>query len=142
VDDGFALALFPGLGHWLGWAGRTLPMLWVSIESFRYYLLLRRRLRLGLADPVLANRFLLWAIWAAAVFLNLSADPAARLAYAISAGMGGGELSAEIAAPIVLVTISVTMALGAVSAVTLFLTFFATESYRRWVESGSTSRTG
>jgi hypothetical protein len=139
VDDGFALALFPGLGHWLGWAGRTLPMLWVSIESFRYYLLLRRRLRIGLADPVLVNRFLLWAIWAAAVFFNLSADPVARLAYAMSAGTWGGEVVAEIAAPVILVTISVTMFLGAVSAATLFLTFFATQSYRRWIETGSAS---
>jgi hypothetical protein len=142
VQEGFALTLFPGLGHWLGWAGRTLAMLWVSVESFRYYLMLRRRLRLGLTDPVLTNRFLLWAIWAAAVFFNLSADPVARLAYAFSAGTRSGAVVPEIAAPIVLVTISVTMVLGAVSAVTLFLTFFATESYRRWVESGSTSRTG
>jgi hypothetical protein len=117
-------------------------MLWVSVESFRYYAMLRRRLRLGLTDPVLTNRFLLWAIWAAAVFLNLSADPVARLAYAVSAGTRGGAVVPEIAAPIVLVTISVTMVLGAVSAVTLFLTFFATEGYRRWVESGSASRTG
>ena len=140
VNDGFVLALFPGLGHWLGWAGRTLPMLWVSIEAFRYYALLRRRLRLGLADPVLTNRFLLWGIWAATVFLNLSADPVARVAYAVSAGTSGGEVVAEIAAPIILVTISVTMALGAVSAVTLFLTFFATRSYRRWIEASSATR--
>jgi len=140
MDDGFALALFPGPGHWLGWAGRTLPMLWLSIESFRYYALLRRRLRLGLADPVLTNRFLLWGIWAAAVFLNLSADPVARVAYAVSAGTGVGELVAETATPIILVTILVTMALGAVSVVTLFLTFFATRSYRRWIEASSPSR--
>jgi hypothetical protein len=114
-------------------------MLWVSIEAFRYYALLRRRLRLGLADPVLTNRFLLWGIWAAAVFLNLSADPVARVAYAVSSGTSSGEVVTEIAAPIVLVTISVTMALGAVSAVTLFLTFFATRSYRRWIEGSSAS---
>jgi hypothetical protein len=32
-------------------------------------------------------------------------------------------------------TIVVTMLLGAVSAVTLFLTFFPTPAYRRWLES-------
>jgi len=140
VNEGFALVLFPGVGHWLGWAGRTLVMLWVSVESFRYYALLRRRLRLGLTDPVLTNRFLLWGIWAAAVFLNLSADPVARVVYAVSAGTTSGELVPEIAAPVVMVTISVTMVLGAVSAVTLFLTFFATQSYRRWIEEGSASQ--
>ena len=51
--------IFPGAGHWLGWAGRTGAMLWVAIESFRYYGQQRRRLRIGLADPILSNRFLL-----------------------------------------------------------------------------------
>jgi hypothetical protein len=36
---------------------------WVFAESLRYYLLLRRRERLDLADPVLVNRFLLFAVW-------------------------------------------------------------------------------
>jgi hypothetical protein len=140
IHERFALVVIPGLGHWLGWAGRTLPMLWVSIESFRYYTMLRRRLRLGLADPVLTNRFLLWAIWAAAVFLNLAADLLARVAYVVAVGTTSGEVIAESAAPIVMVTISITMVLGAISAVTLFLTFFATDGYRRWLEARSASR--
>jgi hypothetical protein len=140
LHEHFALVVIPGLGHWLGWAGRTLPMLWVSVESFRYYTLLRRRLRLGLADPVLTNRFLLWAIWAAAVFLNLSADLVARVAYVVASGTSSGEVVAEIAAPIVTAAISITMVLGAISAVTLFLTFFAAESYRRWLEARSASQ--
>lgn len=140
--DGFALVLFPGPAHWLGWAGRTFVMLWVSVESFRYWILLRRRLRLGLADPVVTNRFFLWAVWAAAVFLNLSSDLVARVAYAVSAGTTQGEVVAEIAAPLVMVTIPVTMALGAISAVTLFLTFFATEGYRHWLEARSPATSG
>lgn len=137
VHEGFALVILPGLGHWLGWAGRTFAMLWVSVESFRYYLLLRRRLRLGLADPVVVNRFLLWAIWAGAVFLNLASDLAARLAYVRLAGTSVGEVVPEVAAPLVMITIFVTMILGAISAVTLFLTFFATERYRSWVAARS-----
>ena len=35
--------------------------------------------------------------------------------------------------PIIFSTILVTMVLGAISASTLFLTFFPTEGYRRWV---------
>ena len=41
--------------------------LWVFLESFRYFALLRRRRRLGLADPVITNRFLLFAIWTGGV---------------------------------------------------------------------------
>lgn len=35
---------------------------WTAAESLRYWGLLRRRLVLGLADPLVANRFLLWAL--------------------------------------------------------------------------------
>jgi hypothetical protein len=35
---------------------------WSGLESLRYYRLLRRRMLLGLADPVVVNRFLLWGV--------------------------------------------------------------------------------
>ena len=38
---------------------RGLGFAWAGIESARYWLQLRRRQRLGLADPLLVNRFLL-----------------------------------------------------------------------------------
>ena len=49
---------------WVGvsvvlWTG---AWFWTSGESLRYYAMLRRRLRLGLADPVVANRFFLWGM--------------------------------------------------------------------------------
>jgi hypothetical protein len=34
--------------------------LWLAVESFRYWGLLRKRTALGLADPMVCNRFLLW----------------------------------------------------------------------------------
>jgi hypothetical protein len=64
--EGFAPVMFAGVGHWIGWAGRTAAALGIAFESFRYWRMLRRRLRLGLADPVVTNRFLLWGIWARA----------------------------------------------------------------------------
>ncbi len=36
--------------------------LWTSVESFRYHRMLMRRHALGLADPVVCNRVLLWAL--------------------------------------------------------------------------------
>jgi hypothetical protein len=35
---------------------------WTGIEGARYHRMLRRRLALGLAEPIVANRFLLWAL--------------------------------------------------------------------------------
>ena len=40
----------------------TIAWLWASGESLRYYAMLRRRVKLGLADPVVMNRFLLWGV--------------------------------------------------------------------------------
>jgi len=50
--------------HWTAWlvAPFLLAMAWTGIESLLYASRLRRRLALGLADPVVCNRFLLWAI--------------------------------------------------------------------------------
>jgi hypothetical protein len=39
-------------------------------SGFRYYALLRRRMRVGLADPVVANRILLWNLAASGVTLQ------------------------------------------------------------------------
>jgi hypothetical protein len=33
---------------------------WMALESLRYHALLRRRMALGLADPVVTNRFFVW----------------------------------------------------------------------------------
>lgn len=45
---------------------------WTAFESFRYFLSTRRRLRLGLAEATVCNRFLLWAL-ASAAWLSLAA---------------------------------------------------------------------
>lgn len=132
LTDGFRLMVLPGVGHWIGWAVRTGAMLWVAIESFRYYAQQRRRLKLGLADPVIANRFLLWAIWSTTAFMNLAADLVARVVYIAIAGTAT-EVVVEVVKPIVLVTITTTSLLGVVSAVTLFLTFFSPAGYRQWL---------
>ena len=58
--------------YWLEWVGRTAPMAWMGIEGFVQYRRARPRRRLGLCDPLVCNRFLLWSLtgmlW---VFLEL-----------------------------------------------------------------------
>lgn len=43
--------------------GPIIARAWFAFESFRYVLLLQRRQKLGLGDPVVSNRFWLWG-WA------------------------------------------------------------------------------
>jgi hypothetical protein len=61
ATDGFAShSMSPA--YWLGLGTRTGAFAWAAAESCRQYRLARRRLQLGLVDPVVANRFLLFAL--------------------------------------------------------------------------------
>ena len=51
---------------WLENAAQLGAYLWACAEPASYYAKLRRRRRLGLADPVVVNRVLLWTLYGAA----------------------------------------------------------------------------
>lgn len=48
---------------WAEWVGYTVPYAWIGVEAALAYSAANKRARLGLAEPVLANRFLLWAFF-------------------------------------------------------------------------------
>ena len=111
------------LRYWVVW---TYPI-WPMVESFRYYALMRRRLALGLVDPMVTNRFFLWgtgsfgtalAIWTASIPLLLMGRTAAALAWM----------------PLIQIA---TATLGIVTVVIYSLTFFPPAVYRRWVTGTS-----
>lgn len=101
--------------------------LWTLVESYRYYGLLRRRQALGLADPLVTNRFLLWgsaalgtalAIWTSNLPYLLLDRPEVLRAWTPA--------------------IQVATATFGLVTVTLYgLTFFAPAWYRRWVTSSA-----
>ncbi|HBZ69862.1 MAG TPA: hypothetical protein DEP35_09060, partial [Deltaproteobacteria bacterium] len=62
ITGGFVLPLHVDLWFHLQSCTTTGCLLWGSGESLRYYALMRKRLRLGLADPLVTNRFLLWGL--------------------------------------------------------------------------------
>lgn len=122
----------PGDGAWwLRYAVIWTYPLWTMVESYRYYGLLRRRRALGLADPLVTNRFLLWgtaslgtalATWTASLPYFLIERPGTAAAWGPA--------------------IQVATALFGVLTVTLYaLTFFAPARYRRWIAS-TALRTG
>lgn len=65
------LGIESGLGGWLGRWGPNLGLLvaygWAAFEPLRFHLLMRRRMRIGMGDPLVANRLLLWGIGTFAV---------------------------------------------------------------------------
>jgi CubicO group peptidase (beta-lactamase class C family) len=63
---GFRTLVRPGPSYFLRIGLQVGCLLWGAGEALQYWTRMRRRLRLGLADPVVTNRFLLWGIGAGA----------------------------------------------------------------------------
>ena len=134
LTEGFAVKVFPGIAYWAFYLARVAPYYWLAAESLRYYAAAQRRLRLGLADALVTNRFLLLGLWAVAWAAMGFADIVARGIYMMVSG-STTEVRLDTAGPIILMTIAITSALGTLAAVTLGLSFFPTRAYRRFVES-------
>ncbi len=67
-----------GPAFWLGLLGRCGAGAWGALEAVRWWSLMRRRMQLGLADPVVTNRFLLWGLAngsTCVIFLSTSLAP-------------------------------------------------------------------
>jgi hypothetical protein len=62
ITDGFRDVRPQTPYYWLGFATiGTIPV-WGAAESFLYHGLMKKRQAIGLADPMVVNRFLLWGI--------------------------------------------------------------------------------
>ena len=58
----FSTGVSRGGWFWVEFATRTATPLWLGIEATRYHLQMKKRMSLGLADPMVTDRFLLWAL--------------------------------------------------------------------------------
>lgn len=97
-------------------------LLWGSVEAFRYWLRMKRRVGLGLADPAVANRFALWSLGAGAAGVgSLVGAVAGYVAGASTLEMGWVVASSS--------------AHGFVAAVAMFLAFVPPHRYLAWVRS-------
>lgn len=101
---------------------RCAGSLWLIAESIRYYGAMKRRLALGLAEPIVTDRFRLWAIAAIAglVLLATSVPPVIWPA--------GDARWLELLIPVFALS-------GVVSSGTYLLAFFPPAFYRRRVEA-------
>jgi hypothetical protein len=62
---------------WAEWAGFTMPYAWAGVEALMHRRRARRRMRLGLCDSLVCNRYLLWGFYGATqVLVSLALFPA------------------------------------------------------------------
>ncbi len=118
---------------------RSTALLWAFLECALYHARMRRQLAIGLADPIVANRFLLWSFWTAGTALLPTSGLVGRLRargglvedYTVSREPGVG----------VFVFAAIIFSGLLVSAVSLWLSFTPPAAYKRWVirRAGSAS---
>jgi hypothetical protein len=99
---------------------------WTAWESLRYYGMMRRRVALGLADPTVCNRFLLWGLMALTVNAGIAVNMAAFAIHVDS-----------LQTPWVLLLSSTT---GLTQVVLLVLAFLPPRSYSSWIRARAAAR--
>jgi hypothetical protein len=109
-----------GVGFWFDWLGTLLPFFWLSIEAAKQYRITRRRIPLGLIDPLVCNRYLLIAVYATLGTLTFFILIPTYIVY---------ELYGTWSVSLDLVTGSAEIA----SLAALWVSFSAPAFYRRWV---------
>jgi hypothetical protein len=103
---------------WMQYAS-VMVYAWSAAEGFRCWVQARRRLRLGLADPMVVNRFLLWGCVGIASLISIVPSLVITLA--------GGDAFASVPARLC------TAFSGVFSSLSLQLAFLPPAAYRRWV---------
>jgi hypothetical protein len=128
-----AFAAMPFMNHFVAWEHgvpsalvmrsilRTICYAWAAVESLHYARLMRRRVRFGLAEPLVADRFSLWGFAHVCFALML---------LLVMAGVKLHLSGAEFAR---LCTFS-GLSMGIVASVPLILSFFPPDRYARYVE--------
>jgi hypothetical protein len=109
-------------------AFRTAAYGWTFVEALRYWRLSQRRLRLGLVDVVVANRFLLWSVWSGGLTLCFGFVLVTRIAGRLT-GIGAEVLPAVF--PVIRVVLGAAVL---TSAAAIWLCFFAPAWYRGWLQ--------
>jgi hypothetical protein len=104
-------------------SGVIAAYLWTAWESLRYHGIMKRRLKLGMADPVVCNRLLLWGLMGLAVAFGVSINLAAGLA-GISIVESAGVLLAS-------------SCTGMAQTVLLVLAFAPPRGYTAWVRGAA-----
>lgn len=130
LAGGFARGRFEGSWLWLMLAGMLLTNLWVALEPLHYWTRMRRRLRLGLADPIVTDRLLLWGCGSLARVVMVLVGPLSAALMRVAPESALYTISSS-----VLVLAS---ACGLLTSVAYWLAFHPSTGYARWTELRAT----
>ncbi len=119
----------PGVWYWISFATTGSYPIWMSLESFTWWRRMLRRQSLGLSDPMVVDRFRIWAL--------ASASAAAAIWTVNLPTFMGVPAGAD--DPIVSITMLVTACFGIATVSLYWMTFFPPDWYRARVEARAAS---
>jgi len=108
-------------GFWIEWLGQMIPLAWVACAAFWQYSLARRRVRLGLSDPLVSNRFFLFGLFGLAQIPTVALLIPMYIAYQNEQGF----------------STAMDLAVGSfemMTIATIWFAFFPPAIYRSWIE--------
>jgi hypothetical protein len=127
MSEGAAVFAHPSLPEVvLQLAPMNVVYTWTAWESLRYYGLMRRRVKLGLADAVVCNRFLLWGLMAIAADIGIFVS-----------GVASARQLSPLSDPVILVFSSLT---GFAQTASMLLTFLPPKSFVGWIRTRSAAQ--
>ncbi len=114
---------------WLEWAGSVIPMLWISMEAFVYYVKVRQRRWLGEGDALLCNRIGLWCLVGICWTFMECVVATQYIVFELTQRW--------------LASLSITLALLNVAGVAMvWLVFYPPVAYRRWINRAAIAQPG
>lgn len=122
--DWEGLAPLSNPGFWPEWVGQCIPPVWVGIVGLAQYAKARRRVRVGLSDTLVCNRFLLFGLFGVFQLFSLVTLIPMYIGYEITGTF----------------TTSSDLVLGSLEILTIaaiWLAFFPPALYRRWLRAAA-----
>jgi len=128
---GFGPALQSDFGHVFVFS-RFLILAWSCFECTTHALMMKKRLALGLADPVVTNRFALWAMWTGVLAALPLVATGVKLSGAILVAAPGEPMTATLRMLLAIIASG-----SMVAAVAVALAFFPPQRYQAWLRHGA-----
>ena len=132
VSGDVVFGRFEGFWFWVMTSGMVATNFWVAVEPCVYYGSLRKRVRLGMIEPLVAERVLLWGIGSVARASMVLAGP---LSSRHLATLSEADRLSHGAATLVMTSL-----LGLVTAGSYWLAFQPPQAYLRWVEQRANAK--
>jgi hypothetical protein len=111
-------------GFWFEWVGSAAPFVWLAFESIRQHLISRRRIPLGLIDPVISNRYFLIGFYASLASFSYFIYIPMYIVYELH-GVWSGWLDLSLGV------------VEVISVIALWLAFATPRFYRKWLSASA-----